>query len=126
MGKINHMTEDQALLQTAREHLQDPDIILDMVDKHINWISEYGAEVLGKPREEIIDSSIYPYFAKISIKDAIIMGARDVLAKNGINEYPGKTKDGPMYLKLKFVIMDHNSITYYVGKLIGSRPIKKK
>lgn len=120
------MPEDQALYNEAIKHIKDPDVILNMFDKSVCWISDAGVEMLAKPKAEIIGTPVYSFFTKVSLLEAAKMGAKDLLKKKGVSEYPSKTKDGPMYLKFQFEVFDFEGSSYYVGKLIGTRPIEGK
>ncbi len=118
--------EISILLKEAKKYINDPDIIIDMFDKSICWMSKKGLKMMSLPKSDIIGKMAYVFFDTASFNEAAKIGAKDNAVTNkGVNEYPIKTKNGTLSLKFEFFIFQHNSILYYVGKLISSKPYKK-
>lgn len=116
------MTKD--LLLESKKYIDNPDIIIDMYDFSVEWMSDDAIQMLGKPRSEVIGKIAY-FLEDLPMKKAQELSVKDMEKREGINEYPVKTKRGTILIKAKFKIFKYNSTYYYTATLVSFKPYKK-
>jgi len=116
---------DNQIFDKAKEFIEDLDIIIDLYDMSICWMSDKGKEIMSVPTSDMIGQTAYDFMAS-PMEDAQLQNKKDIMNSEGENEYPVNTKEGPLLLKFKYKTFKLNSGYYYVGKYLSSRPCGKE
>jgi len=107
---------DEALLNKAKEFIKEPDLIMDLYDFTVLWLSKKVEDVIGYTSEEL---------AGKPITDLLVVDSNGMRAKvvehmskaHGFMESSLKTKSGDIVdFKVEFYTFEFKKGFYHVGK----------
>ncbi|MFC1608761.1 hypothetical protein ACFL2R_01055 [Patescibacteria group bacterium] len=115
---------EKGLLQEATQHIPDPDIIVNLFDLSVVWLSPKAQEMSGYSNKhleaEIIRVIDIFGFSEEYAKDIVWKDAQE----KGTREFIAKTKSGKKYkITLNFFAFHFGDIDYRVGKIIEKKEL---
>ena len=117
---------ETAVVKKAKEILKNPDMLVDLYDFTIVWMSPWLEKILGYGKEKLVGKELADYFAVDDAKKREkvfehISKTRDHLTADL------KTKGGNIVrFEVEFHTFEFNKGFYHVGKSIKHEKILKK
>lgn len=115
---------DQEVMKIAKSFIPAPDIIANMGNVSVLWMSQKALDVLGMQESEIIGKVAF-FLSDLPLKETKKLAMLDTRVGKGVRELPIKTKKGTVLVIMEYHVFEHDSIFYYVGEAINIKPLQK-